>query len=114
MTMERCTHCGMCKANCPIFKAMLEESVSPRGKSILIKKDISDEIFYMCSLCKACENECPSGVKLCDEIRGKRKELVEAGKELESNRKMIRNIREHGNPFGKVEKGKKPKELYCC
>lgn len=114
MSLEKCTHCGMCKANCPVLKALLEEAVSPRGKSVLIKKDVSDDIFFMCTLCKACEAECPSSVKLCEEIRKQRCKLNKEGKDLESNKKMIENIRKYGNPFGKVEEGKKPKELYCC
>ena len=40
--------------------------------------------------------------------------LVEKGIETEKNKEMIKNIREFGNPFGKLEKDKKIKELFCC
>ena len=114
MTLDKCSHCGLCKANCPVLKVMLKETVGPRGKMILIKKEILDKIFYLCSLCKACEVECPSGVETCEEIRKQREKLVNEGRELESNKRMIENVRKYGNPFGKIEEGKVPKELYCC
>jgi Fe-S oxidoreductase len=112
--LEKCFNCGLCKANCPVFKSLLKETVSPRGKSILLKKDVLDEIFYLCSLCKACERECPAGVKLSEVIREARETLVENNMETHPNQKMIDNVRGFGNPFGKLEKGKTPKELYCC
>ena len=75
-------------------------------------KKIYDKIVYECSLCKACEEKCPLNLKLCDAFRKARKVLVESGKETEENKEMIKNIKEFGNPFGKVS-GKIGK-LYCC
>jgi len=112
--LEKCFNCGLCKANCPVYKVILKETVSPRGKSILLKKDVLDKIFYLCTLCKACERECPAQVRLSEVIREAREMLVENNMETEANKKMIDNIRKFGNPFGKLEKGKIPKELYCC
>jgi glycolate oxidase iron-sulfur subunit len=112
--LEKCSYCGLCKHNCPVFAVLLNESFSPRGKSILMKKDMLDEIFYVCALCKACENSCPAGIELPELIRRARTELVEKGVVPEANRKMIENIKKEGNPFGKLKKGKTPKELYCC
>jgi Fe-S oxidoreductase len=112
--LEKCSLCGLCRANCPVFKAELKESSSPRGKAIALKKDASadcTEIFYKCTLCKACTAECPAGVDMC--LKQVREALVSAGKETEANKKMIENIRKYGNPFGEVKDGK-PKELYCC
>lgn len=114
MKLEKCSLCGLCKANCPVYNAVLKETAGPRGKAILIKKGILNEIFYICSLCKSCDIECPAGIELSKEIRNMRDYLVREGKETEANKAMIDNIRKFGNPFGKVEEGKIPKELYCC
>jgi Fe-S oxidoreductase len=78
------------------------------------KKNILDEVFYKCSICGACKIKCPAGVEIEQEIIRMREKMVKTGKGLKGNEIMIRNIRETGNPYGKVEKGKIPKELYCC
>jgi len=112
--LESCRVCGMCRSRCLVFKNILSESVSPRGKCILHDKDVLSDMFYKCSLCKACESVCPIGTKITDVIRESRRKLVNSGKSTKSNEKMIENIRKYGNPFGEIEKGKIPKELYCC
>lgn len=104
----------MCRTACPIFKAALTETSSPRTKALMRKKGWADKLMYACSLCKACRLACPAKVKLDEEIENARKGLVRSGVETEANKRMIKNVREFGNPFGKVEKGKAPKELYCC
>ena len=110
--VDKCTKCGFCKFNCPVFKITLKETFGPRGKAILINKNILNEIFNNCTLCKACKFECPLGIDL--EIDNIREKMIKQGIETEANKKMIENIRKYGNPFGKIEKGKIPKELYCC
>lgn len=112
MKADKCMECGLCKNTCPAYKALMKETTSPRGKAILIKERIKDEIFYMCTLCKACEKNCPLGLDLG--LKEYREELIRNGVETEASKKMIENIRKHGNPFGIVEKGKTPKDLYCC
>lgn len=110
--IKKCSLCGMCKENCPVFKIMLKEKHSPRGKIMMIKEDMINDFFYMCTMCGACKQSCPSDVKI--EIRTIRKELLRQGKETKANRHMIENIRKHGNPFGEVKEGVEPKDLYCC
>jgi len=109
--VEKCVRCGLCKSLCPVFKVIQEETVSPRGKAILLDNKIYDKIIYECSLCKACEQKCPLGLKLCTAFKKARFVLCEEGKETEENKEMIKNIREAGNPFGKEVKKHK---LYCC
>jgi len=110
--MLKCTKCGLCKTVCPIFRTVLKESSSPRGRAIYIEEKIVSGDLYNCSLCGACEEVCPIELKI--KIREGRENIVKLGKETEANKKMIENIRKHGNPFGKIEEGKEPDELHCC
>lgn len=109
--IDKCIKCGMCKSLCPVFRIVREEEISPRGKAILLDSEVYDKIMYECSLCKACEEKCPLGLKLCTAFLKARVVLAESGKETRENKEMIKNIRGVGNPFGKsVKKGK----FYCC
>lgn len=109
---ENCIRCGMCKSLCPVFKALREESSSPRGHSILLSDKSLDKIVFQCNLCKACELKCPLEIKICEGILKAREALVLKGKGLKENEEMIENIRKTGNPFGKD--GKNKDKLYCC
>ncbi|MFH1127457.1 MAG: (Fe-S)-binding protein [archaeon] len=113
-TLDDCTLCGLCKTNCPIFKATKLETKSARGRAILLKNKKLDDIIHQCTLCNSCKIECPEEIDLPGEIRKAREESIKKGKETQANKKMIENIRKHGNPFGRQEKGKIPKDLYCC
>ena len=113
-TLKDCTMCGLCKANCPIFKATKSETKGPRGRAIILKNDMLDDIIHQCTLCDSCIVECPENIDLPGEIRKAREKAIESGHETPANKIMIDNIRNHGNPFGKQEKGKIPKDLYCC
>ena len=109
-----CTLCGICKFSCPTYKIFFDESISPRGKATMLKKGLPSKYFYLCTLCKACEETCIlKNIDVVEKIRDFRKELVDIGMTTGANERMIKNIREFGNPFGKVEPGKKV-ELYCC
>ncbi len=110
--LNQCIKCGMCKALCPVFKTLREESVSPRGKAIILSNKNLDKIVFQCNLCKACEEKCPLNLKLCTAFRKAREALVLQGKGLKENQEMIDNIRKTGNPFGKNPD--KSKKLYCC
>jgi len=111
--LEKCIQCGMCKALCPVFKALREEQFSPRGKAIMLSSKALDKVIFECNLCKACEQKCPLNIKICDAILKAREASVAKGQGLKSNEEMISNIRKTGNPFGKdLEKNKE--KLYCC
>jgi len=110
--IEKCTLCGMCRAACPTFRAMKTEGNSPRGKAALIKKGIDSEIFFHCTLCGACKRACPNNLDLG--LKAHRTTLQEKGIQTDANRKMIENVRKHGNPFGDPKGDKDPEDLYCC
>lgn len=111
--VDACSLCGFCKYNCPIFRATQRETLSPRGRAILLNKNILDRNnIFKCTLCEACEKACPAKIDFrFVELRTK---LIEEGKETEANKRMIENVRKYGNPFGKIKKGKIPDKLYCC
>jgi fumarate reductase (CoM/CoB) subunit B len=110
---DLCVKCGMCKALCPIFKVLREEGYSARGKGILISEKIMDKIVFECTLCGACEQKCPVGVKVCDAVRKVREAMVLKGKGLKSTEDMMKNVKKSGNPFGDGTDKDKDK-LYCC
>ncbi len=73
--IERCQGCAACKAFCPVYKSLGEESALPRGKitALAAVKDgtLSVEtlqttrarnLIDSCINCRVCGMECPSGV----------------------------------------------------
>ena len=109
---ESCVRCGMCKALCPVFKVLKEEGVSARGKGILLSEKLMDKVLFECTLCRACEERCPLGVKVCDAVRKGREAMVLRGKGLKGNVEMVSNVRKSGTPFGVGDVDKE--KLYCC
>ncbi|MFZ5955427.1 MAG: 4Fe-4S dicluster domain-containing protein [Nanoarchaeota archaeon] len=79
--LEHCIKCGNCKSLCPIFKALKEESYSPRGKCVMLSNKIFDKFVYECTLCRACEHECTLNLKICDSIRKARQVINNKTKE---------------------------------
>jgi len=110
---DNCVECGMCKGRCGVFRVLREEGFSARGKGILLTEKVMDSILFECNLCRACEEECPLNVKVCDAVLKGREAMVLLGKGLKGNKKMIGNIRKSGNPFGKMSEKDKEK-LWCC
>jgi Fe-S oxidoreductase len=110
--LEPCIKCGMCKSNCPVFKIVREETVSPRGHSILLLNKKLENSLYDCNLCKSCEKNCPLGIPICDAIVKARESLALQKRNTDANNKMIKNIKKTGNPFG--DKPPEGEELFCC
>ncbi len=105
---SECINCGLCNAYCPSYKATRNEVFSPRGRVKMMNNNSADESFYACTLCKACEFNCPLNIDL--DFKEVRVKLVKT----EANEKMIENVRKYGNPFGEVEEGEVPDDLFCC
>ncbi|MEK6859407.1 MAG: (Fe-S)-binding protein [Nanoarchaeota archaeon] len=98
--IEKCIKCGLCRSLCPVLRILREEQYSPRGKVIMIDNGFIEKIVYDCTLCKACEEQCPVNLKLCKAFIKCREVLVNQKKEIPANREMIRNIEKTGNIFG--------------
>jgi len=91
----KCGQCGLCREKCPVFRAILKETASPRAKGILKKEEAKDKLFYLCTLC----GECSCQITSEEEMRAEREKLVKAGIELKRNREMLENLKKHGHPF---------------
>jgi len=108
--VENCNLCGECILACPIYYVLKKESAGPRFKAFLAKKNSFNEIFFMCTDCNSCIMNCPAKINIgCFEIRQR---LVNAGLELPQNKIMRSNIKNFGNPFGDIKKGKKTTNYY--
>ena len=132
--LEKCMKCGLCKEICPIFKAILIESYSPRGKILILrekkgkeekerkeekesKKENVGMISFYCTTCNGCKEKCPLNIDVSKIMIYFREVENQNNRETPANKRMINNIRKYGNPFGDIKEKeikKIPKELYCC
>ena len=82
---EKCSRCGLCTAVCPVFRELLQETYSSRGKTEVAKALVSgdvpyssytEKIFGTCLLCLTCKAACPAGVDQSKLVLGIRAELA--------------------------------------
>jgi len=106
-SIDKCILCGLCRQDSSLLKFTGKETLTSRGKAILIKKNILDKVFYIDPLNDITVKSCPTNVKISEEIRKMRERMVENGLETKANRRMIENLREHGTPYGLL----KPHEI---
>lgn len=80
-----CMRCGNCKPVCPILREMGDEASSPRGRVRLIKGVSRGELTLTnryvelvgkCLNCRACMDECPSGVEPNTAVLAAREDIV--------------------------------------
>jgi glycolate oxidase iron-sulfur subunit len=69
--------CGLCLPHCPTYRLYRNENESPRGRislaEALLRGELSPDTALRghidrCLLCRACENNCPSGVRYAEII----------------------------------------------
>jgi len=96
--MIKCNECGLCKENCPVFRVVKKESVSPRGFAAMQKKGVFDKAMLLCSLCNNCKSVCPYGVDL--RLGEMREYVLKNGGETAGTKEIIENLRKYGNPYG--------------
>ena len=102
--VDKCILCGRCRQDSQLLKLTGKETLTGRGKALLIKKNILDSIFYIDPLNNLTVKNCPTKVDIASEVRKQREKMVENGIETKANRRMIENIREFGNPYGRLKK----------
>lgn len=70
-----CIRCGLCLSVCPTYRASLKETESPRGRIMLARKALEEELeltpnlldqMQKCMACLACNEICPVGIKPAD------------------------------------------------
>ena len=78
--------CGCCKDECPMYSEILEETISPKGRNVLIRALVNgvlqpDEravrIAYSCLLCRRDEFSCTANLKNAEATETFRKYLVD-------------------------------------
>jgi fumarate reductase (CoM/CoB) subunit B len=111
----KCTLCGFCPKDfeCPGFDDVVRwESSYARGKVAIVHALLRDpelnfqnskltkERLFSCTGCGHCLYICPSGIDVPLIITLGKKKLVEAGNYPEAHEKIVKNIKNFGNPFG--------------
>jgi len=108
--IQICAKCGYCRDECAVWKIRGFDTVSPRGKILLLKhfleqkKEIPQELinnWYFCCTCGKCAEICPLEIDFPELVRTYR---IEFAKNLKSIPKPILkttdNIISTGNPLG--------------
>ncbi|RMD56642.1 MAG: (Fe-S)-binding protein, partial [Nitrospirae bacterium] len=84
--LSRCVRCGACKAVCPTYLKLRDESMSPRGRLALIGAVENIELnptkllshkLYSCILCGACSTSCSPKIPIYELLRYSRKIMAE-------------------------------------
>lgn len=119
LEIEQCYGCGLCLSRepdmrmCPVFRALGEELGSPRAKAGILQfwatgqlaeKDFESPQFRkfldLCINCKACLQQCPSGVDISSLMIAARTEYVKR-KSLRRTERMLSSNR-YLSMFGSI------------
>ena len=110
-TAEACAkcRCGCCKDQCPMYSEIVEESISPKGRNLLIRAVCNgvlepDEravrIAYSCLLCRRDEYDCSAKLKNADAAEAFREYLVDRGvPPLKEHEPLVKSLENYGNPW---------------
>jgi Fe-S oxidoreductase len=101
-----CFQCGTCTSICPYGLIAAEmNALSPRHmvrQTQLGYPPVETAQTWLCATCRACEDQCPRGVKLVDFMKALRGIEIDFGLDTvpSSLQRALRNIASVGNPFG--------------
>jgi heterodisulfide reductase subunit C2 len=73
---DACMNCGVCSAICPMGTDVLPRRLF-RYVLLGMEQKLAEEteMVYSCLLCKMCEENCPSGVHIAENVRSLRHHL---------------------------------------
>jgi glycolate oxidase iron-sulfur subunit len=83
--LDKCTKCGFCMSACPVYREEKVESAVARGKIMLVRSLLSDELeitdemaekLNQCTLCMTCAQNCPAGTHVPTVITAARADKV--------------------------------------
>lgn len=75
--IHRCSKCGLCQAECPIYKITGSDCTVSRGQFVMLKGILDGDLkmtktinryLDLCLKCGACTKFCPSGIDVVDVI----------------------------------------------
>ncbi len=123
-----CIGCGACLNFCPVYHQIGShyggDYIGSRG--IIMKAFQKDEQIenlksaqkggsFNCTLCGACQRNCPLEIDLPAMVKKIREKQHQKNIQTAVNQEMIRKVTKWGNPFGQAKKTKKiPEKLFCC
>jgi len=108
-----CAKCGYCRDECSVWKINGFDTVSPRGKILLLKhfleqkQEVPAELinnWYFCCTCGKCAEICPLEINFPELIRSFRIEFAKAKRNIPKPLlKTTKNILTTGNPLGRSQ-----------
>ncbi len=77
---QACMNCGVCTAVCPLELELLPRRLFRYVELGLVERVREEsETVFSCLLCRACEESCPAGVHITENVRVLRHWLLEEG-----------------------------------
>ncbi len=112
MDSDACTSCGRCHIACPATST--EKPLSPKFLMLDIRalakgetkakedvfSEISQDVLWSCTTCRACMEECPVLIEHVDTIVDMRRGLLAQNKAPASLQATLKNLRTKSNPWG--------------
>jgi len=111
--IERCLKCGLCRAPCPIFAEVRDESGSARGRIAMIEalregrltlSPLLADRLSKCLNCQACMEACPSGIKVDEIVLAARAEIFTRGRFPWLKKLIFRQLLRRGRLLPPVSK----------
>lgn len=111
--IERCLKCGLCRAPCPVFAEIRDESGSARGRIAMIEalrenslslSPLFTDRLSKCLNCRACMEACPSGIKVDEIVLAARAEIFSRGRFPLLKKLIFRQLLRRGRLLPPVSK----------
>jgi Fe-S oxidoreductase/nitrate reductase gamma subunit len=126
LSLDACTNCGRCEAQCPAtaagrplsprkliqdlktemwrdyraFRADEKAVAGPLARNDGVSAALSETTLWSCTTCRACVTACPVDIEHVDLIVEMRRGLVMESRLDENQQRLLVNITNAGNPYG--------------